>query len=231
MQHIDKSLIVSKDPAAPGGPRPSSVVSKVEQTHFSVSHNTTLPPPSSSWDGAFTITLRLWGALKACLIKAMMMVIPSPTPAFASLRPGLRGVTYSSGCLVAPRELFLYHAISNGNGGELRLQPACLSFLGTYSLKQLNETFSGGGGRRPLFRMPGPLPSVKHSPNMQLCKRPGGQSSEQPAARGAGIPWGCRDGGTARRPLRQAGPEFAGCQEGPAPGYVVGRRIWPTVGL
>lgn len=81
---------------------------------------------------------------------------------------------------------------------------ACLSFLGTYSLKQLNETFSGGGGRRPLFRMPGPLPSVKHSPNMQLCKRPGSQSSEQPAARGVGIPWGRGEGGTAPQPLRQA---------------------------
>lgn len=32
----------------------------------------------------------------------------------------------------------------------------------------------------------------------------------------------------ARCPAPQAGPGFARCSEGPAPGYVVGGRIWPT---
>lgn len=43
-------------------------------------------------------------------------------------------------------------------------------------------TFTDKGGGFSL-RMPGPLPSVKHSPNMQLCERPSCLSRQPPAAR------------------------------------------------
>lgn len=71
--------------------------------------------------------------------------------------------------------------------------------------------------------MPGPFPSVKHSPNMQLRERPSSLSPEPPAARRAGIPlafWGWGRG--VQAPL--AGTGFARCQEGLALGYVALHR-------
>lgn len=109
-------------------------------------------------------------------------------------------------------------------GGRKRLPLCCLSFLGTSFLKRLNETFAGEGGGLS-FRMPGPFPRVKHSPNMQLCERPSSLSPELPAARRAGMGWGHGTGPSCRPRVRQ----MPG-RPGPRLRRRSGARNWPTVG-
>lgn len=68
------------------------------------------------------MSLGLWGALKECLIKAVLTIIPSQPPAFASLSRAEQRYLFI-GCLMVmvPRELPLENAIYRG--GESGCNP------------------------------------------------------------------------------------------------------------
>lgn len=95
LECTDKSLIVCAGPAAPGVPRPSSFDSRVEQTPFCHITAPSLPPRTEPHNCPRV----LWGSpQRLFLAKGVRGTVgPSQAPTFASPRPVLRRLGYSSG--------------------------------------------------------------------------------------------------------------------------------------
>lgn len=97
------------------------------------------------------------------LTEALGHTVTPPGSAFARLRPTLK-----TG--LPPGSPARGHSRVQARMVGTEAEALSLSFLGTSFLKQQSETFAGKGGGFS-FRMPGLLPSVKHSPKMQLCEQ------------------------------------------------------------